>query len=68
MKSTGVELTMFASSTPALDHIDFLQKSHFRKDKRLELQYKIQIQICQISLKTLCQAGVIFKAEKRLKI
>ena len=39
MKSTGVELTasMFASSTPALDHIDFIQKSHVRKDKRLDI-------------------------------
>ena len=28
VKSSGVELTMFASSTPTLDHIDFIQKSH----------------------------------------
>ena len=34
----GVELTMFASSTPALNHIDFIQKSHDRKDKRLDIR------------------------------
>ena len=37
MKSNGVELTMFASSTPALDLIDSIQKSHVGKDKRLDL-------------------------------
>ena len=39
VKSTGVELTacMFASSTPALDHIDFIQNSHALKDKRLDI-------------------------------
>ena len=39
VKSTGVELTtcMFASSSPALDHTDFIQKSHVRKDKRLDI-------------------------------
>ena len=42
MKSTGVELTMFVSSTPALDHIDFIQKSHVRKDKRLDIIFSIK--------------------------
>ena len=37
MKSAGVELTMFASFTPALDVIDIIQKSHVLKDKRLDI-------------------------------
>ena len=37
VKSAGVELTMFASSTQVLDHIDFIQKRHVRKDKRLDI-------------------------------
>ena len=37
MKSNVVELTMFTSSTPTLDLIDFIQKSHVLKDKRLDI-------------------------------
>ena len=37
VKSTGAELTMFVSSTSALDHIDFIQKSHVQKDKILDI-------------------------------
>ena len=62
---------MFASSTPALDHTDFIQKSHIRKDKRLDISWILaqnHIQICQVFLKTLCQAEVTFKVDKMLKI
>ena len=37
MKSNGVELTWLTSSTPDLDLIDFVQKSHVLKDKRLNI-------------------------------
>ena len=37
VKSNGVELTWLTSSTAALDLIDFIQKSHVLKDKRLDI-------------------------------
>ena len=37
VKSNGVELTMFTSSAPDLHLIDFIQKGHVLKDKRLDI-------------------------------
>ena len=37
MKLTGVELSMFASSIPALDHTDFMQRAMFERTKDLTL-------------------------------
>ena len=36
-ESNGAELTMFTSSTPALDLTDFIQKGHVLKNKRLDI-------------------------------
>ena len=63
---------MFTSSTLALDHIDFIRKkAMFERTKDLifvEFFYKIHVHICQISLKTLCQARVTFKVRKKALI
>ena len=40
VKSNGVELTWLTSSTPALGLIDFIQKSHVLKDKRLDISLR----------------------------
>ena len=38
VKSNGVGLTMFTSSTPTLDLTDFIQKSHVLKDRNLDIR------------------------------
>ena len=37
VKSNGVELTWLTNSTAAVDLIDFIQKSHVLKGKRLDI-------------------------------